>query len=337
MKQGKRKTNAFRKLLCTYKQQPYYNVNKILLKKLGLDLAVLIDDLLDQFIYFHKKQQLVQFIKNDDFYFFSTFERIERDTGFKRTKQQKLIKKLEEMNLIITTRKGIPPKRYIAIKVNQLTRIMQNVLPETGNSYNRNTYLKVPTPIVSEETPLAVISPLFSTKKTKKRKRKVILEKKHRLFTSKGELIIDSVEDYYLLFMKVLDRVEKEKAEKPREFLLWANRWKNSTKFKLIIRVIQYLYNLRGKYKNDLEILFLDYITCVYIAYGKKQQLNINFLSPTEAIKFEFEEGYIKQIEENLQCSYWQKEDIGNNITDEKGNPIETTGFSEIDDLFGLN
>ena len=88
----------------------YIIVNKDLIKVLGLHEAVILGELCSEYSYWESVNQLVQ---NE--YFYSTRENIEKNTGINAHFQRVAMKNLEEKNIIISKRMGIPCKKYYKI------------------------------------------------------------------------------------------------------------------------------------------------------------------------------------------------------------------------------
>lgn len=87
----------------------YIQVNKKLIKLLGLHEAILIGELCSEYIYYRDLNKL------DNDFFFSTRENIEDNTGLNEHYQRKAFSHLKELNLIIIERKGLPSKNYYKI------------------------------------------------------------------------------------------------------------------------------------------------------------------------------------------------------------------------------
>lgn len=90
--------------------------NKILIKSVGLDAAVLLSELCSEYNYWEQKGELYQ-----NMWFFSTRENIEENTGLSEHKQRMAINILIKKDLIETKKMGIPCKIYY--KLNE-----QNIL-----------------------------------------------------------------------------------------------------------------------------------------------------------------------------------------------------------------
>lgn len=99
-------------------QGNYIITNKTLIKKLGLECAVLLAELADEESYWNKKND------STSDYFYSTVNHIEEVLGFKVDKQRSLISKLSEMNLIDVKYQDMPPKRYVKLNDKEIFKIL---------------------------------------------------------------------------------------------------------------------------------------------------------------------------------------------------------------------
>lgn len=88
----------------------YIIVNKDLIKILGLHEAVILGELCSEYSYWESVNQLV-----DKEYFYSTRENIEKNTGINAHFQRVAMKNLEEKDILISKRMGIPCKKYYKI------------------------------------------------------------------------------------------------------------------------------------------------------------------------------------------------------------------------------
>lgn len=96
----------------------YIIVNKDLIRKIGLNEAVLIGELASEYKSWRKKEKLV-----DDM-FYSTIENIEENTGLNEYHQRKIINNLIKLDLIECKVKGIPATRYIKLKQENIAKIL---------------------------------------------------------------------------------------------------------------------------------------------------------------------------------------------------------------------
>ncbi len=81
--------------------------NKILIKAVGTDAAILLGELCSEYNYWEQRNELT-----DTDWFYSTRENIEDNTGLTEHKQRMALSKLISLNLVETKKKGIPCKVY---------------------------------------------------------------------------------------------------------------------------------------------------------------------------------------------------------------------------------
>jgi len=82
-------------------------VNKILIKAVGLEAAVIIGELCSEYNYWEERDQLT-----DGEWFFSTRDNIEKNTGLSEYQQRKAINILLKFGLLETKKMGMPSKVY---------------------------------------------------------------------------------------------------------------------------------------------------------------------------------------------------------------------------------
>lgn len=99
----------------------YRVYNYELAKKLGINEAILLADLITKFLYFEERRELI-----DGGFFFSTAEKIYETTALTRRQQEKSLKNLAEY--VETKVKGIPAKKHFRLKTLGITRLI--VLPK---------------------------------------------------------------------------------------------------------------------------------------------------------------------------------------------------------------
>ncbi len=115
--------NGISKLLST---DGYIQVNKTLIKKLGLHEAILIGELCAEYNYWENVGKL------DDGMFYSTRENIEENTGLSDHLQRQALKTLQSEGIITIIKKGLPAKNYYTINFAHLLSIL-----ETSSASNR--------------------------------------------------------------------------------------------------------------------------------------------------------------------------------------------------------
>lgn len=104
-------TNAFAKLLAT---DGYIQVNKYLIKKLGLHEAILIGELCSEYNYWESQNKLI-----DDM-FYSTRENIEQNTGLNAHFQRKALTTLVNAGIVEIHKQGLPATNHYKINFDRL-------------------------------------------------------------------------------------------------------------------------------------------------------------------------------------------------------------------------
>ena len=96
----------------------YIIVNKVLIRKLGLEGAILIGKLCSEYSYWEKHNKL------ENGFFYSTRENIFNNTGILSYYQRKAIAKLVQKKIIIEKYEGIPQKRWYTLNFDKLYEIL---------------------------------------------------------------------------------------------------------------------------------------------------------------------------------------------------------------------
>lgn len=99
--------------------------NKILIKAIGTDAAILLGELCSEYNYWEQRNELTN--KN---WFYSTRENIEDNTGLSEHKQRMAINILLKMGLIDTKRMGIPCKTYYKLNETNILNCYTNTQKE---------------------------------------------------------------------------------------------------------------------------------------------------------------------------------------------------------------
>ena len=92
----------------------YWTLNKTLVKKLGIETAFFLTNLIEA----------EHLMKKSDGWFFQTIEKLEEVSTLSRRKQDGAIKELEQLNLIEVKVKGMPAKRYFRINESELINLI---------------------------------------------------------------------------------------------------------------------------------------------------------------------------------------------------------------------
>lgn len=108
--------NGISKLLST---NGFIQVNKALIKKLGLHEAILIGEFCAEYNYWEERNML------DDGYFYSTRDNIEENTGLSEHYQRKALSTLYELGIITIEKRGLPAKNYYKINFDVLLSIIE--------------------------------------------------------------------------------------------------------------------------------------------------------------------------------------------------------------------
>lgn len=97
----------------------YIIINRDVLKKVGLDAAVMLAELADEERYYEDTGKIM-----DGGWFFSTLTNIGARTGLSRWKQDRALEALKSCNLVEYSVKGVPPKRYFKLNQDGLQEII---------------------------------------------------------------------------------------------------------------------------------------------------------------------------------------------------------------------
>jgi hypothetical protein len=108
--------NAVAKLLST---DGFIQVNKTLIKKVGLHEAILIGELCAEYNYWEERDML------DGGYFYSTRDNIEENTGLSEHYQRKALSTLYELGIILIEKRGLPAKNYYKINFDVLLSVIE--------------------------------------------------------------------------------------------------------------------------------------------------------------------------------------------------------------------
>ncbi len=92
-------------------------INKTLISSMGLILAGYISNLVDKFIYFQNRNEL-----QPDGSFFLTLAEQEKQIGLSKHQLRNCKKQLIEMGILTTQMKGIPPKEFYFLHIEELTK-----------------------------------------------------------------------------------------------------------------------------------------------------------------------------------------------------------------------
>lgn len=99
-------------------QGSWWILNKKFTQQYGLEVSILLSDLLARYIYWSERQQL------QDGWFFCVKEDIENDTTLSSYKQNEALKTLVKLGIIQTKLHGVPPKTYYFIDHRRVNEVV---------------------------------------------------------------------------------------------------------------------------------------------------------------------------------------------------------------------
>lgn len=105
---------AILKLLAT---DNFITVNRTLAAIVGLEAAVILGELASEYNYWRERDGL-----DEDGFFFSTVENLERRTFLSAHSQRQALGILQEMGFVEVKKKGMPARRYITLNESQIAR-----------------------------------------------------------------------------------------------------------------------------------------------------------------------------------------------------------------------
>lgn len=103
----------------------YIVINRDLLKKYGINVALMLCELASEYNYFDQSGKL------EDGMFYSTIDNINERTGLSKYQQSEALKVLDNIGIVKSAVKGIPAKRYFKIDVEELAKQIVNVSPSS--------------------------------------------------------------------------------------------------------------------------------------------------------------------------------------------------------------
>ena len=99
----------------------YITCNRVIAQIFGLDEAIILGELASEYDYYSTNNQL-----DEEGYFYSTIENIEKNTTIKEKRQRAALNNLQSQGIIEIKRKGLPARRYIKINDDVLTPLLLN-------------------------------------------------------------------------------------------------------------------------------------------------------------------------------------------------------------------
>jgi len=126
-------------------------LNKELARRVGLNSAILLSDLISKEEYF---------ISNGvtDGWFFNTEANIEKDTTLTPYQQRKCLKTLKTEGLIEIKRKGIPAKQFFKINEEQVVKFLKDLSATNLRTINNNKVIKINNKYFKKPTIIEIVS-----------------------------------------------------------------------------------------------------------------------------------------------------------------------------------
>nr|DAE53586.1 MAG TPA: Replication initiator A family protein [Caudoviricetes sp.] len=103
----------------------YIVINRDLLKKYGINVALMLCELASEYNYFDQNGKL------EDGMFYSTIDNINERTGLSKYQQSEALKVLDKIGIVKSVVKGIPAKRFFKIDVEELAKQIVNISPSS--------------------------------------------------------------------------------------------------------------------------------------------------------------------------------------------------------------
>ena len=175
-------------------QGAFWQINKSLAQKVGLEAALLLSDLIDRESYFDSRDMLISI--NGEGYFFVTGEQLEESTTLSYHKQRKCLKTLKDAGMIKTFLRGVPAKTHYKIVENKIW------------SYLKTSSEEIKEPVVKEFKNL-----LLKNSKTINNNRIIIIDNNNKeQYKQKAKAYFDDL-DINNLFIEFLELRKSLKAK----------------------------------------------------------------------------------------------------------------------------
>lgn len=124
-RKAEKKGNKNMNILSLLASDNYIVINRDLLKKYGINVALMLCELASEYNYFDQSGKL------EDGMFYSTIDNINERTGLSKYQQSEALKVLGNIGIVKSVVKGIPAKRYFKIDVEELAKQIVNVSPSS--------------------------------------------------------------------------------------------------------------------------------------------------------------------------------------------------------------
>lgn len=113
-------------------QSAFWQINKALASKVGLESSILLSELVSREGYFEGRDMLIEI--NGDGYFFCTSQQLTDVTTLSYRKQKRCIKTLEDAGMIKTFLRGVPAKVHFSICDNNIMQCVNTSISKTQNT-----------------------------------------------------------------------------------------------------------------------------------------------------------------------------------------------------------
>lgn len=120
-----KKGNKNMNILSLLASDNYIVINRDLLKKYGINVALMLCELASEYNYFDQSGKL------ENGMFYSTIGNINERTGLSKYQQSEALKVLDNIGIVKSVVKGIPAKRYFKIDVEELAKQIVNNSPSS--------------------------------------------------------------------------------------------------------------------------------------------------------------------------------------------------------------
>lgn len=120
-----KKGNKNMNILSLLASDNYIVINRDLLKKYGINVALMLCELASEYNYFEQSGKL------EDGMFYSTIDNINERTGLSKYQQSEALKVLDKIGIVKSVVKGIPAKRFFKIDVEELAKQIVNISPSS--------------------------------------------------------------------------------------------------------------------------------------------------------------------------------------------------------------
>lgn len=105
----------------------YVTINKIVMRKIGIDAALLLSELCYRRQYLDRAGKL-----QEDGFFYATVQDIEEETTLNEYSQNKAMNVLKDMGVVKSERRGLPAKRYLYIDSQKLGDLLSEPTENSG-------------------------------------------------------------------------------------------------------------------------------------------------------------------------------------------------------------